>query len=644
MTEPPSNDAMPQPTRMAGPQSAGGSSSVWERLRHHKVLEWTLAYGAAGYTALHLTEMLAESFDWPHVVLRIVALGLLLGAPIVVMLAWYHGFKAQHRFSTAELSILTVLLLIAGTVLWGFTRGPGASPSAESARTTAVSPATGVFPGTPTEPTASVAVMPFVNLTGDPGKEYFSDGMAEELIDALAQVPGLKVPARTSSFAYKGRNVDIRRIGHDLGVARILEGSIRSAGDRIRVTAQLVDSRSGYHLWSRTYDRKFKDIFKLQDDLAAAIVSALQGTAGGDESSTPHPQSTRDVEAYRLYLQATTVQRGSERSFRESLALFDRAIERDPRFARAFARRAQLRTAFLTLGYPLPNALADAERDANRALELDPHLPDALQVIGAVNAFRGNWIESEASFRRALLLGPNDPQPRAIYAAYVLETSGRMQEALSQNRETYRLAPANPFGVGMLAAINSLMGRDAEAVPLADLAVELGGSATITPLCEVYANAATRSEQYAKAATLTGSCFSMSVQGGDTIAAVGAFYAALSDRAKTRQAIAALQELARHLDPRAIDINLRKDLIGYFTQLGALDEAYALANQTLDEIARSSGTIGNAWGVLWIPEMRAFRRDPRFQAFAARLKLFDYWRRYGPPDECDLNGETLVCR
>jgi len=643
MTEPPSNEAMPQSSRIEVASKAGPSSTVWERLRHHKVLEWTLAYGAAGYTALHLTEMLTESFGWPHLVLRIVALVLLLGAPIVVLLAWYHGYRAQHRFSTAELSILTVLLMIAGTVLWGFTRGPGAGTSAESPRATAASAAKEPLPGTQRAPTASVAVMPFVNLTGDPGKEYFSDGMAEELIDALAQVPGLQVPARTSSFAYKGRNVDIRRIGHDLGVARILEGSVRSAGDRIRVTAQLVDSQSGYHLWSRTYDRQFKDIFKLQDDLAAAIVSALQGTAE-NELSTPHPQSTRDVEAYRLYLQATTVQRGSEQSFRESLALFDRAIERDPHFARAFARRAQVRTAFLTLGYPLPNALIDAERDANRALELDPHLPDALQVIGAVNAFRGNWLQSEASFRKALLLGPNDPLRRAIYAAYVLETSGRLQEALSQNRETYRLAPADPRGVGLLAAINSLMGRDAEAVPLADLAVELGGSATITPLCEVYANAATRAKQYTKAATLIGRCVTVSVHGGDTIAAVSAFYSALSNRAKTRQAVTALQELARHLDPRAIDINLRKNLIGYFTQLGALDEAYALANQTLDQIARSSGTIGSAWGVLWLPEMRPFRRDPRFQAFAARLKLFDYWRRYGAPDECDLNGEKLVCR
>ena len=152
-------------------------------------------------------------------------------------------------------------------------------------------------------PRASLAVVPFANLTGEASKEYFSDGMAEELINSLSHISGLKVPARTSSFAYKGRNVDIRRISQDLGVATILEGSVQSAGNRIRVTAELVDGRSGYHLWSSSYDRRFTDIFKLQDDLTAAIVQALRATLGATLASpATRPPPTTDVLAYQLWM------------------------------------------------------------------------------------------------------------------------------------------------------------------------------------------------------------------------------------------------------------------------------------------------------------------------------------------------------
>src|SRR5215469_6667491 len=155
----------------------------------------------------------------------------------------------------------------------------------------------------------SIAVLPFASLSSDPEKDYFGDGIAEELIHLLARVPGLKVPARTSSFAYKGRNIDVRQIARELGVGMLLEGSVRSAGDSIRVTAQLVDAESGYHLWSQTFDRQFAEVFKLQDELAGAIVQKLEPNLGS-VSKPPLQQDdppTRNVEAYRLYLQARAV-------------------------------------------------------------------------------------------------------------------------------------------------------------------------------------------------------------------------------------------------------------------------------------------------------------------------------------------------
>src|SRR5215469_11358832 len=151
----------------------------------------------------------------------------------------------------------------------------------------------------------SIAVLPFASLSSDPEKDYFGDGIAEELIHLLARVPGLEVPARTSSFAYKGRNIDVRQIARELGVGMLLEGSVRSAGDRIRVSAQLIEADSGFHVWSQTYDRRFVDIFQLQDELAVAIVRALKiNLADGESRPLRDAPPTRDVEAYRLFLRA----------------------------------------------------------------------------------------------------------------------------------------------------------------------------------------------------------------------------------------------------------------------------------------------------------------------------------------------------
>src|SRR5215471_17889361 len=154
----------------------------------------------------------------------------------------------------------------------------------------------------------SIAVLPFASLSSDPEKDYFGDGIAEELIHLLARVPGLKVPARTSSFAYKGRNIDVRQIARELGVGMLLEGSVRSAGDRIRVTAQLIEADSGFHVWSQTYDRRFADIFQLQDELAVAIVQALKISLGdGELRPLRDAPPTQDVEAYRLFLRAISL-------------------------------------------------------------------------------------------------------------------------------------------------------------------------------------------------------------------------------------------------------------------------------------------------------------------------------------------------
>src|SRR5215469_10078453 len=311
MVEPPSAQA-PLSAQIAAGHPVP-PSSFWARIKQHKVLQWTLAYAAAAYTLLHATQMAAESFDWPHVVVRVAALVLVLGVPIVVLLAWYHGHRAQHRFSTAELSLLTVLLIIAGSILWAITRRTG--DRAATGATHAVLPAPLTGP--------SIAVLPFLDLSPGHDQEYFSDGLAEELINQLSQIPELRVIGRACSFTFRGKTEDPRAIGESLGVNHILEGSVRKAGERLRITTQLIDPRDGTNLWSATYDRSLGDIFAIQEDIARTVASTLRVSIGARDL---REGGTSNLEAYDAFLRALSL------SPADSITSLERAVELDPHF------------------------------------------------------------------------------------------------------------------------------------------------------------------------------------------------------------------------------------------------------------------------------------------------------------------------
>ncbi len=264
----------------------------------------------------------------------------------------------------------------------------------------------------------SVAVLPFVNMSGDPNNEYFSDGLSEELMNVLARVPGLRVAARTSSFHFKGKTGDVADIGRQLNVATILEGSVRRAGDRVRVTAQLVQADDGFHLWSNTYDRTLDDIFAIQEDIAGEVVAALKITLLGESATKLAQRPTQNMEAYDAYLlgQRRLARRRSD-ALAEAARHFQHAIDLDPHFAQAHAGLAQ---AFYHLeGYGMltrAEALEKAMPEVERALELDPLLGEGHALSGLIQSEEGNVEEAEASFQRALELNPNDPMAFMWYA------------------------------------------------------------------------------------------------------------------------------------------------------------------------------------------------------------------------------------
>jgi TolB-like protein/DNA-binding winged helix-turn-helix (wHTH) protein len=491
---------------------------------------------------------------------------------------------------------------------------------------------------------SSVAVMPFANLTGEPAKDYLGDGMAEELINALAGVPGLKVPSRTSTFAYKGREVDIRQIAQDLAVATVLEGSVRSTGERLRVSARLVDAASGYQIWSQNYDRQSADIFKVQDDLADQIVQALRGYVKVDLTAPPArmPPST-DVQAYELYLQARSVSRGTELSERQALVLLDQALARDPDFADALGDRAIIGAGAVALAGAAAPSLEGAQRDATRALALSPNSPEANTAQELIHAVRGNWVEAEASFRTAMILGAADPVLRTYHAMILLRPLGRLRQARAELFETFRLAPADGFTVHEIALTDSLLGLDADAVRLSGVSEEIagGGGPSHTDVFLVQARAAARAGRYAEAAERAALALPDSLRSAGGGLAIQAFYAALADPAKRPEALRALQGLVPKLKAGVFEGRTRMFFVDALAMMGAMDAAYELATWCVDQRLKTPGSID--WSDVWMSEMRPFRSDVRFQAFVTRLKLPDYWRVYGAPDECDFKNDMLTC-
>jgi TolB-like protein/thioredoxin-like negative regulator of GroEL len=428
-------------------------SEVWARIKEHKVAQWTLAYAAFAYTALHAMQMAREAFEWPASVSRITLLVLLLGTPIAATLAWYHGHRARQRISATELSILTVLLLIAGTLLWVYAGSRRGVESAPITRTAAAPVASPVF----APPPHSIAVLPFADMSEKRDQEYFADGMAEEILDLLAKIPGLTVIGRTSSFQFKGKNADLRTIGTQLNAAHVLEGSVRKSGDQVRITAQLINTRTGTHEWSETYDRHIGDVLKLQDAIAAAVVRELQLTVTSEYRSSR--TTLKSADAYDLVLRGRhEADRFDKEGLEEAVRLFQQALDRDPTSADAAAGLAH---AYFNLGaYGLlapAVAYEQSRRAVTNVLKLDPRNASAHWILGGIHLdYDWNWTAADQDYQQVAALAPGswDALQGKAWLSLVL---GRWDEGLSQIRAALAQDPLNPDSYEGLAWIQ--MGR-----------------------------------------------------------------------------------------------------------------------------------------------------------------------------------------
>ena len=409
-------------------------------LKQRKVFRVATVYLVVAWVAIQAASIALPAFDAPAWVLRVLILLFALGLPLALLLAWAleltpEGIKVEAGGVGSKRIVAICAGLVALALAWYYVGQP-ALRKAESASSVATAPAA---------PVRSIAVLPFVNMSGDPKNDYFSDGLAETTLDMLAQVPNLKVIARTSSFAFKGKAQDMRQIGKALGAANLLEGSVQEAGDTVRITVQLIRAADGSHLWSHHYDRPMTDVFKIQDEVATAVVQALQGALPQAEQQRLVQKRTDNVAAYQEYLKGIALLPGRKvPEMREAAQHFERAIELDPNYARAYVGAHDayyLLDQYATISM---EERAREERYLDRARALAPELGEAhiAHAVALQNA--GNFPAAELEYRRGVQLAPGYATGYQWYGEFLNEFLGRFDEGLPLLEKAVALDPLSP--------------------------------------------------------------------------------------------------------------------------------------------------------------------------------------------------------
>jgi len=602
--------------------SEGENDSAWAKLRRRKVVQWGIVYAAGAWGFLQGLEYVVESFNWPQQYRQIALLGSLIGLPVVLVLAWYHGDRGQQRVSRAELAIITLLFLVGGGIFWRYDKASDVPPPA-----TASLEQPGVAASATTVVSdKSIAVLAFANMSADKDNEYFSDGVAEEILSALAKIDDLKVAGRTSSFYFKGRNESLATIGATLGVAHVLEGSVRKQGERLRISAQLLRVSDGVQMWSETFDGTDADIFALQEKIAQQVTSELKVALNAGQQARLIDSGTANPEAYALYLRATDIfNRRAAAELANAISQTEQAAALDPGFARAYSRMAALHA--LTpeyLGTDLDASMATAQKLARRALELQPAFAEPHAVLGYVAHLQKRFVSARTEFAQALAIDPDDPLAN-FWLAVTLVTGGYLEAGVAQVDRTLAIDPLLPNALHHRGRMMEWMGDLEGARRLLERARSVGARNIELPLGLV--SQRQRRMDEARAEISAGIQFFSAGLPEDT----GAILAdgILGDPTARAAALARLQSI---LD----------------SQPGVVPGIVPWALITLGEpeaglrVVATFPTSSNLWhAALWSPRGKAARTSPGFPDFARKVGFAELWDQYGPPDLCrkDPNGD-----
>ena len=455
---------------------------------------------------------------------------------------------------------------------------------------------------------ASIAVLPFTNMSADPENEFFADGITEEIINALTQIEDLRVAARTSAFSFKGKHVDLRIVGERLNVKTILEGSVRKAGNRVRIMAQLINIADGYQLWSERYDRELKEIFEVQDEIAWAITGRLKvALKAGQQPSAK--AGTSNLEAYQLYLKGRALLNRRGLDIRRAAECFERAVTIEPQYPLAWSGLADALTMVGLYGFDRPGAVMPrAKEAAARAVSLGPMLAEAHCSLAIIHLLHDwEWAKAKQEFLRALELNPRYLQNLDWYAGlYVVAIQGRFNESIALAKQAVEYDPLSAYAYGILALMYSQAGRSSEAVLAANSARNLEESFFAYWSLQ---GAFHSDQQFAKAAEAGEVALALSGRHVFALAAQAVIYA---DWGKSAEAKAIYAELVARAAQGYI---LPTHMAMAASAAGESDKAAVHAREAF-EVRDPFLVVGRHW-----PNFVRLREEPRFIEILARMGL-----------------------
>jgi TolB-like protein len=467
--------------------------SLFSELKRRNVIRVGIAYGIAGWVILQVADLVLENIEAPSWVIQALMLFVLLGFMAALVIAWAYeitpeGIKkesevdrsqsiATHTGKKLDRIIIGFLLLAVAVLLFERSMSGKAPDSFSEDAAVQVSQTgndhspvqEGALPSDP-----SIAVLPFADMSPDQDQGYFSDGISEELLNLLVRVDGLKVASRTSSFTYKGINQNLAEIADELKVDHVLEGSVRKADNRVRITAQLIDAKTDRHIWSDTFDRELVDIFAIQDEIANAIVTALSTELGilQDTPVLSVATATENLDAYELYLQARSLFL-ERQQLEKSVTLFERAVELDPSFAQAWEGLAAVYAVVESWGFTGRDWDSLAVQAAGRALELNPELSTPWAVMGQVAINSGDYISSMANTDRAIELDASNAT-NYLWRGINYSTLGFQDHAIADFKRCLAIDPAYANCKRHLALAYLIVNENELALPLIEQVAKYG--------------------------------------------------------------------------------------------------------------------------------------------------------------------------
>jgi len=612
--------------------------SFWGELRRRNVFKVMVAYAIVGWLLIEMSATVFPALKLPEWTVTFVTALVLISFPIILIGAWAFevtpdGIKRtrevplEHsvthitgrKFDFAIIGLLVLALVFVVVDNYVLRDEPAPAPSEQTRP--AIQPVE-----------KSIAVLPFVNMSSDPEQEFFSDGLSEEILNLLAKIPSLKVIGRTSSFAFKGKNQDLRGIGQALGVNTVLEGSVRKSGDRVRITAQLIDVLDGAHIWSESYDRTLTDIFAVQDDVAAAIIDALQIHVGANPT---RGRPTENAEAYALFLKA----RASLNAFetRDAIEFVQKATELDPRFAEAYELLAN---CYWYLGGGDIDA-GEGQRltrdAAAKALALDPDLVFAQALFASGDFENYSFAREIEALERAAHEGQNNSGAMGALI-WDLQQAGYLREALSIAERFVNLDPLSPIANVRLFETLYAVGRTSEAVAALELAAQLGMDYARWLLGVV--NLVERRDDSA----ITHFEASLQQQGYPDSSWVRELVTGARDPATGQAYLDRRMPEIIATAPQAKAYTFRWDMYRWYLLFGFLDRYFEIILETDFDPADATWTDAD----IPVFDGTIFRRlgftaHPKYLDVVDSMGIVELWEQRGPPDFCEKVGGEWTC-